>query len=785
MAQTSAVEADIDIKGNVPGQVVVGNYNVQIQNSNGCVVNVAPPSDQPAYSMRTSPVNLRPRAFPSLLDRDRESESVKAAIQSSTPVSIYGEQGIGKTSFVRRLIHLPDVPSFPTGVVYLDASGRGLDDLLQSLFDAFYKSLPEFKPTDTEIRHALYGFKALIFLDDLDLQRDEVTSLLDAAPGCTFVLSSLERSLWGEGQTISLAGLPEKEALTLFAREVGRSMNEEEQAAVRKICVLFQGHPLHILQTASLVHDRSRLITEVLEELQGDVPENALLQASLNTLTEHQEHDLALIAAAGAFAIPLEHLIALSQDHDAQKTLQGLIALGLVQAHSPRYSLTGNLASSLTTLWDLSSWEDMLLNYFVNWLEGQPAQALIEESADALIYTVKKAGEKQRWPEVIRLGRALERTLILSKRWQAWADILNLILKAAKALGDRKVEAWALHQLGSRAMCLEQADQARELLTQALNIRKAIKDKAGLKVTQHNLNVLLRAAVPPKGGKPGGRHWFIGSSAMIIALLMSAILTYVVVSLIVPPGYLPFPVLPIYLFPTETPTPSHTPTPTKTFTPTPSSTTTPADTLTPTPTRTRTPTRTPSLTPTPTKTKTPTSTITPTTEVLSEIYRKYLALGGVNGFLGNPVGPEMNAPDGYGRFRHFQGGSIYWTSSTGAHVVHGAILGKWKSLGWERSVLGYPRTDESGTPDGIGRYNHFQYGSIYWTPNTGAHEVHGAIHALWASLGWEKSCLRYPISDEEPSSTSGWARQSRFEGGTILWSPDPGAREFCDSYIPR
>ena len=41
-------------------------------------------------------------------------------------------------------------------------------------------------------------------------------------------------------------------------------------------------------------------------------------------------------------------------------------------------------------------------------------------------------------------------------------------------------------------------------------------------------------------------------------------------------------------------------------------------------------------------------------------------------------------------------------------------------------MLGYPTTDESGTPDHIGRYNHFAGsggGSIYWTRTTGAHAV--------------------------------------------------------------
>lgn len=88
-------------------------------------------------------------------------------------------------------------------------------------------------------------------------------------------------------------------------------------------------------------------------------------------------------------------------------------------------------------------------------------------------------------------------------------------------------------------------------------------------------------------------------------------------------------------------------------------------------------------------------------------------------------------------------------TSAGAFEVHGAIREKYLALGAEASILGYPSTDESSTPDGVGRYNHFQGGSIYWTPGTGAHEVHGLIRDRWASLGWERnSQLGYPITDE-------------------------------------
>lgn len=82
---------------------------------------------------------------------------------------------------------------------------------------------------------------------------------------------------------------------------------------------------------------------------------------------------------------------------------------------------------------------------------------------------------------------------------------------------------------------------------------------------------------------------------------------------------------------------------------------------------------------------------------MSAIDDKYVALGGAGNFLGAPVSQETSTPDGVGHFRHYQGGSIYWTPQTGAHEVHGAIREKWASLDWERSVLGYPTTDEGTT----------------------------------------------------------------------------------------
>jgi uncharacterized protein with LGFP repeats len=149
--------------------------------------------------------------------------------------------------------------------------------------------------------------------------------------------------------------------------------------------------------------------------------------------------------------------------------------------------------------------------------------------------------------------------------------------------------------------------------------------------------------------------------------------------------------------------------------------------------------------------------------------------------LGNPHSDspqprQTPAPRNDGYWQRFERGWIYWTSKAGAHLVNGAIFSKWGGLGWEQGFLGFPTTDETSTPDGIGRYNHFENGSIYWTPSTGAYEIHGAIRERWAQLGWERSPLGYPITDETPTRDNA-GRYNNFQHGSIQWTPQGGAHE--------
>ena len=158
--------------------------------------------------------------------------------------------------------------------------------------------------------------------------------------------------------------------------------------------------------------------------------------------------------------------------------------------------------------------------------------------------------------------------------------------------------------------------------------------------------------------------------------------------------------------------------------------------------------------------------------VAGRIAGAYMNTGAAAGPLGFPRTPELGTPDGRGRFNHFQNGSIYWTPQTGAHPVSGDILAEWSAQGWEGGPLGYPTADEIATPGKPGKVQGFEIGAMYSSAN-GTHAVLGMIMGKYGELGWENGWLGFPKSNEVPIKDDG--RLTEFEGGNSYWSPGTGA----------
>jgi peptidoglycan/xylan/chitin deacetylase (PgdA/CDA1 family) len=162
---------------------------------------------------------------------------------------------------------------------------------------------------------------------------------------------------------------------------------------------------------------------------------------------------------------------------------------------------------------------------------------------------------------------------------------------------------------------------------------------------------------------------------------------------------------------------------------------------------------------------------------------KWLALGGWRSAFGAPRTPDMIATTTGTAVQWFQNGRIYWRQGYPAVYMYGAILGKYQSMGTVYSGIGLPITDELGAPNG-GRYNDFQYAnsSIYWTASTGPHLVLGAIKGKWMWFGGPGGYLGYPISDEAAAAVG---RVSRFQRGNIYWTSTYGPHVVYGAILAR
>ena len=134
-----------------------------------------------------------------------------------------------------------------------------------------------------------------------------------------------------------------------------------------------------------------------------------------------------------------------------------------------------------------------------------------------------------------------------------------------------------------------------------------------------------------------------------------------------------------------------------------------------------------------------------------------------SGIIGSCVNNEYDVAE-RGKAQDFQAGTAYWSPETGAHAVIGRIGARYSELGGPTSWLGFPKTGEEKTPDGRGRYVHFEHGSIYWTPETGAWPISKDFFDAWGKNGFEGGDLKYPVA--EPRKV-GDGEVQEFEDGSF------------------
>lgn len=148
--------------------------------------------------------------------------------------------------------------------------------------------------------------------------------------------------------------------------------------------------------------------------------------------------------------------------------------------------------------------------------------------------------------------------------------------------------------------------------------------------------------------------------------------------------------------------------------------------------------------------------------------------------IGLPIADAENVAGG--KMQRFQSGRMYLQNGRPkAFEVHGAILAKYDAAGG-LGRFGFPISDETDVRRGtavIGKVSEFESASIYWSPQTPAAVIYGAIRERYRGRpgdtgeGGPQGDLGFPTSDESDIPGAPGARFNSFQNGSILWFGGP------------
>ncbi len=473
MAPEPSGARSVSVGGDVRSSIIVTgdnvNLEVRLDDVDGALLERLASRETPEPVALPRPLDSRPPRYSNHVDRETEAVAALAGAANVGAVNVYGEPGVGKTHVLSNAAHRPEADELPDGVVYVPADGAALDDLLQALFEEFYDcGEPPVRPSGPRLRRSLRDYEALVVVDGLELEREAGQALVAAAPRCRFVAASTERCLW-DAEAIRLEGLQPEFALALVEQELGRALAPEERLDAETLCRSLGGHPWRVREAVSRARDQGRTLAEAARSLDPG--------ASLEALTSGERSVLAALAAVGGGPVGLDRLRELAPVEDVQGTLADLERRHLVESQSPRYSLAEPILTEVERRVDLEPVREHALAQYLSWAErSRDEPDAVARERPALLSLLRWAGASRRDAEATRLGRAVDPAFAGTGRFGSWGESIDVVLRAARASGDRYAEGWALHQRGTRAATLEEGAAGTADLEEALELRERLGD---------------------------------------------------------------------------------------------------------------------------------------------------------------------------------------------------------------------------------------------------------------------------------------------------------------------
>ncbi|MEK9161946.1 MAG: hypothetical protein AAB261_01490, partial [Chloroflexota bacterium] len=492
----------ITVSGNVEGSIVVGDNNFVVNTNHGTIV----------YKQASPRVKLRdampqpPRAPRNFVNRVDELNQIEKWIQAREAITIYGEDGVGKSALIKKAAAGDAASQMPNGVLLMegvdeDGDALSFDDVVQRMFDALYESEPQLKVSTTTARTYLSNTKPLVVFDNLNFSAKQLSTLPDLFPQGAVMITSTQAD--EANQRLEIRDLKRGDSIQLFALKTDATLSEGSKAIIDSICELLGDCPLAIVTAASVMKANNLALDRLRDALKdAKVESKEKMKAGIerayslaySLLSDGEKKALAIASVANGVSVDAKML------NISEASIEKLKAMELLHANSPRLRIDPAMRGIVKRDVDEQAIKSQLIYYLRDVISTQPKNfELHGDELGNVLGAIKWASDLNRLEDVMALGRGIDPYLTLHGLWDVWKATLASVLDAAKRGGDHAVEGWALHQLGTREIGVGQIESARSLLNQALQIRKSLGDEVGATFTQHNLDFLV---VPPPTPKP-------------------------------------------------------------------------------------------------------------------------------------------------------------------------------------------------------------------------------------------------------------------------------------------
>jgi hypothetical protein len=462
---------------------------------------------------------------PLLLGRDREVSAAFATIAAGQPAGFHAGCGYGKTTLLRYVTADAAARGLASRCVYLRADGNRVTDLLHDLVTRLYVCDQPIKLTPQECGQLLGPVRAIIAIDDLHADPDQLGYLLEVLSGCGLVIGSAQPVLGRRGRCQQLAGLPDDSALAVLSGGLGRSLTAGERGEAQRLVAAVDGQPLHLRQGAGLARGGRHTLGSLARQAAGDP--GVLDRLSISALAQQQRRALAVLALAAGTLLPADVVDAIGQLSGLAQLLQSLHERGLAEQGEDRFGLPACKAEGYRQILLKDLDLAVAARGLSTWLtSADPMTADSQAAAEAALTMMEYAAERGDWASAVRLAQAAERVLFLAGRWEAWQHALGRGLDAARASADKAAEAYFVHQQGTLALCQDRLEDAYQLLQQALALREQTGDADGASATRHNLGLLGvtdQPLPPPRPRVPRRVMRAAGGFLATLALIVSTV----------------------------------------------------------------------------------------------------------------------------------------------------------------------------------------------------------------------------------------------------------------------